>query len=144
MTRSPERTQFLADILTTAVETGWPWFQWSHYQYINDFSDPRNPKLVKCVDDGTDHGSEPMAIAHEMNDDEDGYKDEALVLDLDAVARGLKMWIASLSDQEREHGQRSWRATMLKAEREHDAGEFDACDADSIAQYALLGENRYA
>jgi hypothetical protein len=129
--KTAERLEFLGDIITTAVEggTGY-WAQVSQYQY------ELFGKLT--VYTGEQVGDGARAVLHEMNDDETGYREEALVLDTDAVARGIGRI---------ERGEvainAGIRKAILEASRENDAGQLDAGDADCIAQAALLGELRY-
>jgi hypothetical protein len=140
-TRSKEREQFLADIITGAVEggTGY-WAQVSQYQWVDTFSvrigdaETADVKVV-C---GKRQGDEARATLHEMNDDETGYKDEGLDLTIDAVATGIgKIIRGEVSVHE------SYRKRIAEASRENDAGNIDAEDADIIAQAALLGEVVY-
>jgi hypothetical protein len=130
-TRSPERTEFLGDIITTAVEGGTNyWAQVSQYQY-ESHGEIR-------VYTGERQGDEPRATLHELNDDETGYNDEPLDLTIDAVARGLGKITrgeVQINSELRKH--------IAEASRENDAGDIDAGDADVIAQVGLLGEIRY-
>ena len=131
MAKSTERLEFLGDIITTAVEggTGY-WAQVSQYQYLYD------GKLT--VYTGGQVGDGTRAVLHELNEDEDGYSDEALVLDQAAVARGLgRITRGEVGINTR------LRETIQVANAENDAGYLDADDADVIAQAALLGEIRY-
>jgi hypothetical protein len=131
MTRSPERAEFLGDIITTAVEggTGY-WAQVSQYQY--DYDGETRLSVGQLVGQGT------RAVLHEMNDAEDGYREEGLVLDLDAVARGIGRVVRGETDVADRYRQR-----IAAADRLNDAGNLDAEDADIIAQTGLLGEVRY-
>lgn len=134
-TRSKERTEFLADIITTAVEggTGY-WAQVSQYQYA-DYSGIFDGELTVYA--GERQGDDTRATLHELND-EDGYREQGLDLDLDAVARGLgriKRGEIGINDR--------LRAVIMLADADNDAGEIDADAADVIAQIALLGEIRY-
>ena len=152
MKRTKEREQFLGDIITTAVEggTGY-WAQVSQYQWIDDFStDETERGVVACV--GKRVGDEPRAVLHELNDEGYGYREEGLVLDLDAVARGLrglidyyeKAWAKRVAEGRTQRTGLSDAIRLLKlADRENDAGYIDADYADTIAQMALLGEIRY-
>ena len=74
-TRSKERAEFLADIITCAVEggTGY-WAQVSQYQWINSFEDGR--VMVVC---GERQGDEARATLHEMNDDETATRTRAWI-----------------------------------------------------------------
>jgi hypothetical protein len=130
MARSAERTEFLGDIITTAVEggTGY-WAQCSQYQYEYD------GEICVCV--GTRSGDEPTATLHELKDDDSGYEDEGLVLTLDNVAAAFKEIIETTTNDR-------WRKTLVEANRTNDAGDLDSGDCDAIAQVALLGEQVYA
>lgn len=130
--RTAERVGFLGDIITGAVEGGIGyWSRVSQYQY------ELSGEIRVSV--GSREGDEPRAVVHVLNDDETGYTDEGLTLDLDAVERGLRLI--------REGGcglsTRS-RNTLLVADRSNDAGRLDAFDCDVIVQAGLLGEVVYA
>lgn len=130
-TRSAERTEFLSDIIIGAVEggTGY-WAQVSAYQYVMDGE--------VTVYTGKREGDLTRAVLHELNDDETGYKDEALVLDIDAVARALgkiKRGEVTLNS--------TLKGYILTADSENDAGDIDSDCADVIAQIALLGDLVY-
>lgn len=118
MGRSAERREFLADVVTTAVEggTGY-WAQVSEYRWVDEPA---------------------RAVLHELDDDESGYRAEGLLLDQDAVAKG----IGRIARGEVELGA-TLKELILRASRENDAADIDAEAADVIAQVALLGEIRY-
>lgn len=140
MKRSDERKEFLADVITTAVEggTGY-WAQVSQYQWVDTYgylTEEGQDRVHVSV--GERNGDEPRATLHELDDDESGYKPEGLELTLDVVARGIgriQRGEVSLSDW--------YRDRILAASRENDAGQIDAGDADTIVQAGLLGEVRY-
>lgn len=138
-TRTAERTEFLGDIITTAVEggTGY-WAQVSQYQWTErDGSVRRGVGAV--VTEGAGAG-ETRATLHEMNDDGDGYKAEGLDLTIDKVATA----IGKLVRGEVKHYTAGTVFDSIKmANEENDAGEIDADGADVIAQVALLGEVVY-
>jgi hypothetical protein len=77
-------------------------------------------------------------VLHELDHDETGYRDEGLVLDADAVARGIGRILREDVDLDDR-----FRSRIAVAAAENDAGDIDAVDADVIAQVALLGEVRY-
>jgi hypothetical protein len=148
MARSKERTEFLGDIIVTAVEggTGY-WAQVSQYQYVDTIgrhswvdgelvnTPPEDPVSVVV---GRREGDETRARLHEMNDAEDGYREEGLDLDLDAVARGIgRITRGEVGINSR------LRNEITMASRENDAGYIDADGADVIVQAGLLGEIRY-
>ena len=120
MARSAERTGFLGDIITTAVEggTGY-WAQVSQYTHTD-------------VD-----GRGTRATLHELDDDE-GYREEGLELTIEGVATALgqiRRGEIGINGRLRE--------CIALGDRENDGGEIDADAADVITQIALLGEIRY-
>jgi hypothetical protein len=130
--RSEERTEFLGDILTTAVEggTGY-WAQVSQYQWVDSDGSVR-------VHSGPRTGEGARAVLHRLNDDESGYVDEGLVIDIDVIAAGLaKIAAPGFSINEK------LRQEIAYANRHNDAGEIDADHADVIVQAALFGEIVY-
>jgi hypothetical protein len=136
MRRTEERTEFLQDIITAAVEggTGY-WARVSQYQYMDRWSEPEGRIAVHA---GTRQPGGTRATLHEMNDEETGYKAEGLDLTADAVARGLgkiKRGEVQISS--------SLRALIMRADADNDAGDIDADAADVITQVALLGEIVY-
>lgn len=119
-TRSPEREEFLSDILITAVEggTGY-WAQVSNYNHT------------------------PAANAHVTlheyhEEDDEGIIPQHLV-DLDTIEKGLDLYLSFLKDRV----DATWREYMA-ANLQNDAGDFDAEDADVIVQFAIFGEIKYA
>lgn len=138
MARTLERTQFLGDIITTAVEggTGY-WAQVSQYQWLDTFTFEQPFGKVMVVV-GERQGDHTRATLHEMKDDEDGYKAEGLDLTLDAVAVGIHRIVTGKVPINA-----TLRQTIARASRENDAGDIDADGADAIAQAALLGELVY-
>lgn len=136
--RTPERTQFLGDIITTAAEggTGY-WAQVSQYQWIDDLGISREPGTIMVVC-GERQGDEPRATLHELNDDESGYKEEGLDLTLDAVERGIGLILDGKVGVATRYINR-----IAGASARNDAGDIDAEDADVIAQAALLGDIVY-
>jgi hypothetical protein len=151
MKRSPEREQFLSDLIITAVEGGIGyWSTVSHYQYVDD------GKLFVAVKGSQipDGVQGTFAAIHELKDDETGYKDAPLILDVDVMAKGLRLRLEQIANQivaigvpdgvPDHHPLCVLRRAWLKADRENDAGEFDADDCDGFAQCALFGEVRYA
>jgi hypothetical protein len=118
--RSEERERFLADIICTAVEGGINfWAAVSVYKW--DGLPPR----------------EWHAVVHRLKDDETDYVDAGLKLDIEAVARGVRLII----DGELVN------TTMLKgiraADKENDAAYIDSYDASAIVQAGLFGEVIY-
>lgn len=135
-TRTAERQDFYASIITTALEGGVGyWSQASEYRWFF-------PDLSGGTATPGPHGTaNAYATLHE-NDGDDNPP--ALRVDVDAIARayGLirraaagTLEIPFLSKQ---------RARRLRdAYDDIDAGEIDSDDADVIVQVAVLGEVRY-
>lgn len=123
--RSEARTEFLSDIITTAVEGGVNgWARVEQYQYVID-----GEVSVFCgerVGDGA----------------------RATIVDVDGGARGeltvdtIAAAIAKITSGTVSVGGYVANAIM-EASRENDAGEIDAGLADTIAQVAVLGEEVY-
>jgi hypothetical protein len=132
--RSSERTEFLSDIITTAIEggTGY-WAQVSQYQYVMD------GELSVCV--GKRNGDGAKATIHELDEDDvegSGYKKEGVVIDIDTIAHGIGLILSG------KVGIHDRLEELLKRGNErNDAGDVDADVADMIVQAALFEEIRY-
>lgn len=133
MPRSDERLEFLEDIVTCAVEAGYEWFQVGFYQYMLD------DELRLCYGREKDIFNRTYAQVYEMSDEYDGtYKDEMLIWDADAAAKGLNALInGTIKCNE------SMRTALAEASAANDAGDIDAEMADCIQQAALLGDIIY-
>lgn len=131
MTRSPERTEFLSDIITTAVEggTGY-WAQVSQYQYVMD------GEVCVCV--GKRVGDGARAVLHPLLEDDSGYEVEGHEITPNVIAKGLGIVGTAGFGLNRDT-----RAAILLGNRENDAGEIDADGADAIVQAAIFGEVVY-
>lgn len=134
--RSEERTQFLRDIITTAIESGHQgigyWSAVSHYQWIDDDGTPR--VVVGDRNDRTD----AYAVIHVMKDDETGYEDEGHEITIEVVAKGLNALVSG------KVGVNSRLLEYLKrGNEENDGGDIDADCADVIVQVGLLGAITY-
>lgn len=117
-TTTEARTEFLHDVIIGAVEGGIGyWSQCSRYRNRDEVS----------------------ATIHVIKDDESGYEDEGLVLDAEAVKRGLKLISEGVGGINLR-----LRNRLMAADRANDAGQLDAFDCDLIVQLGLLGENVYA
>lgn len=120
--RSPEREQWLADVLTTAVEGGVNyWASVSEYKWQD-----RAPADV-------------YAVIHDQEDDEPGAGHRVTI---DTIAHGLstlrraratEAWLQS----------ESWRRVLDSDRTNGDEGDFDAGDADCIVQAGIFGEVIY-
>jgi hypothetical protein len=132
MNRSPERTEFLRDILTGAVEggTGY-WAQVSQYQWVD-----RDGTVMVVV--GERAGDDAHATLHRLNEDESGYELAGLDLNVETIATGVNAIVnGRVATGER------YRKGITQANAENDAGMIDADDADIIVQAGLLGEIIY-
>jgi hypothetical protein len=147
-TRSAEREQFLADIITAAVEggTGY-WAQCARYKWEGlDAKDVHAVLLAEDDDDAREKRREAGAKKRAETGDGRLTVDEALaiegggalLLNIDAVARG----IGRITRGEIQINA-SLKKLIAEASRENDAGDIDADAADAIAQAALLGELTY-
>lgn len=113
--RSAERTTYLADVMTTAIEGG-----------INYWA---SLDTVSRVEDPTEILGWRYDAAH-LVDLEDG---EEYTISLDTIAQGLNRISKILPD-----------CHIASAHRDMDAGDLDANDADAVVQYGLFGELVYA
>lgn len=135
MTRSAARAQFLADVLTTAIESGeYGWFSVIEYQ-----------------------ASETAPTARIVaDDDESGQR---LVVDLATIAHGLQTIELAAGRPVGDDGQLvphnyqtgarlymsfAQRRAIRGASRANDAGELDVIDALAILECALFGAVTYA
>jgi hypothetical protein len=115
------RTEFLSDILTTAVEGGISYWSAVHqYQYELDGE-------IR-VHVGEREGDEPRATVFEINDAGDDFNGTRHEITLDVILRGVR--IASQIDG---------YDVVREATSELDAGMIDANLADDIVQLGLFG-----
>lgn len=134
MKRTAAREEFLADILSTAVEGG-----------INDWSVVSSYKWVDLPN------AEHHAIVHEVDpeegieEDEDGYAIRGMLLSIDVIARGIGV-IKGFDYQPNYFGDGGeyWRQFLLADRTNGEDGDYDAIVADWIAQAGLFGEIRYS
>jgi hypothetical protein len=124
--RSEKRTEFLKDLLVTAVETyGYtPWFQFGNY-------DPDNGTVdVYTWKDDTD-------------DEETGnYSDGPYPVDLDKLASALGKYVKDVMALQNPH--KTYAYQLVLADRTNgDEGDFDVTTADSVLQIAVFGKEIY-
>lgn len=125
-TRSEERTQFLADIITSAIEGGTGYWACVHqYQYMMD--DTLHPCIGALV---------PDAGARATIQDEDD--DKLYELTIDVIARGISAIRAT-----RDGINTGIRQSIITGDNDNDAGEIDADGADAIVQFAIFGRLVY-
>jgi hypothetical protein len=130
--RSEERTRFLGDIITGAVEggTGY-WAKVSQYQW-QDSDGSIRVVVGQRVGDG------PRAALHPLTD-EQTFSPDAVVVDVETVATGLNRILVEPTCRLRA----DLRRTISEASRENDGGLIDAEGADVIVQAGLFGQVIY-
>lgn len=136
--RTPERREFLADIITTALEGGVGyWSQASEYRW---FSPTLSGGTATPGPNGT---ANAYATLHETDTD-DGELGEALTVDVDVIAKAFGLIALSASGKlEIPSLSHDYARRLMSAYREIEAGDIDAGDADNIVQVGLFGEVRY-
>lgn len=112
-----DEDQFLADIITTAIEggTGY-WAAVSNYKW-------------DCPPDQT------FAILHEWDDDQGEYQNKGKVVDRITILKGI--------DKAKKSKREDFKHRVEVAELTADACEIDADDADILVQLGLFGEVVY-
>lgn len=140
--RSPEREQFLADVIICAVEggTGY-WAMAAGYRWADITPAETRVTLIEdehgplfndaCRVFADTHGRKPKI--DEMLDQEGVHR-----VTIDTIAEGLSK---IRSGHVRMNS--TLLGTILNADTENDAGEIDADGADAIVQAALFGELVY-
>jgi hypothetical protein len=131
MKRSPERIQFLSDILTTAIEGGINfWVQVDEYKWENV--------------------PEPYAVIEDMYDDNKSYR-----VDLDLIARGVNRIVKGEADVGRQTKKLITAASFQNdcmpdfvAEKanfgNYYVSDIDAGIADTIVQVGIFGTEEYS
>jgi hypothetical protein len=129
-TRSPERAQFLADVITTATEGGIQY--WARVTGYRWFSPELEGGTAEPGPGGTANAWVELVDAEE----DDGERHR---VDLDKIAHAFGVV--------RQGTPKGWNdddvARMRQAYAELDAGEIDAGDADCLLQLAIFGEVVY-
>jgi hypothetical protein len=127
---STPREQALLDLFTTGLEGGIGyWSAASEYRYSD-----------------TD-GNETMdfrAVIHEMDEDEDGYSDEALVVDKHTIRRGMQRLYRHMIDLGDEASRYQMQACRDFTFGRWDDFDFDSDTADLVIQMGLFGKIVYA
>ena len=121
--RSEEREEFLADIITTAIEGGTGYWALVHEYKWSE----RPPSEVYAVisEDEEQIGSEAEAPGYHR-------------IDIDVIAKGIGR-IREDAFPINSH----LKAEILLADRENEGGDIDADSADAIVQAAIFGELVY-
>lgn len=125
-TRTKEREEFLAEVITSAVEggTGY-WAQVSQYQYTH------NGELhVYCGEKV--EGEIASATLVDMEDEKE------YTIRVDDIARG----IGRIRHEDAKINS-TIRKSIMHADIDNDAGEIDADGADCIVQFAVFSELVY-
>lgn len=137
--RSAERAQFLADIITGAVEggTGY-WAIVLRYRWMD--LPPEKVHAVLMIEDDEDEiiAVLDLRLGRRPTVDDALSAGHAFLLDIDAVSNGL----AAIRENDRICNE-GLRALIVSADRANDAGSIDANAADVIAQAAMFGEVIY-
>jgi hypothetical protein len=151
MSKSIEREEFLADVVTTALEGGIGYWSVAHeYRWYD-------PTLGASRAGGEPADGIPYAYAWvEQNAGDEQYLDNVEVrkgngdahdialIDKALVARAFGLIRkAATGEHEIPYMSQSWANTLLAASNMNDAGEIDAGDADAIVQVGLFGEVVY-
>lgn len=127
---STDREQALYDLFTTALEGGIGYWS-AASEYHNSDAD----------------GDETMdfrAVVHEIDDDEEGYKDEGLVIDKHVIRRGMQRLYKHMIDLGDEASRYHKAACRDFAFGNWEDFDFDADTADMAVQFGLLGKIVYA
>jgi hypothetical protein len=144
MAKSPERVQFLRDVMITALEGGvgyWSvadqitiehenddlWYA-RYTLFCLDGDDPTGKEAGECGL-STQEAPVPLCQGH--------------LIDPDAIARGMGLARRPADQSDAIGWHISNRRHVIKANRENDAGDIDAGDADCIVQLAAFGKVIY-
>lgn len=157
-TRTAEREQFYADLITTAIEGGIGyWSQTSQYQWTDD------GQVRRCVGALVPDTTDTRATIHVINDEEDGYEAEGVEITTDTIAKAFGILRrAEVREDTRPqsyyHGKQrtynaetgedmylsgTYRARLLAMYNDFEDADFDADDADNIVQIGLFGKVVY-
>lgn len=133
--RSPEREQFLADVLTTAVEGG--------IQYWGLVSEYKHEYSGVPVAD-------TYAIVHEVSpedgdEDEDGFAIRGRRVTIDTIAHGIQVLTTgeNAGKSFSLDGHDYWQQFLLANRTNGEDGDYDADIADNVLQAGLFGEVVY-
>jgi hypothetical protein len=129
--RSPERAQFLADVITTATEGGIQY--WARVTGYRWYSPDLDGGTAEPGPGGTANAWVELVDAEE----DDGKRHRVTVDDIARVLNGLRADAVP----------KYWNADAVRraiaANRENDGGDIDAGDADCLLQLAIFGEVVY-
>lgn len=131
-TRSADRTQFLHDIMITALEGGVGY--WSVADRIERHEDDNlwyRSYVLYC----SDGGKEALHCGNGLDDTCKGHK-----VSTQTVTRGLALGKQPEKDSNKIGWHYSQRKHVILADRENDGCEIDSGDADCILQLGIFGE----
>jgi hypothetical protein len=118
-TRSPQRKQFLTDLLITAIEHGGYGFPEAH-EYEPDGDDPHAVIVDRYDEPGDDDALKPTRI------------------DLDTMAKGLRILNESTTNPA------DWVKELMLASRTNgDDGDYDVIGALAVLECAVYGKVIY-
>lgn len=122
--RSPERVQFLSDVLTTAVEGGI-----NYWSYVSEYKPFGNP---------------PTVYVHEMAEDGEAHEetDAKFFIGINEIARAIRT-IQNNPAKFRFAHQGYWLQFWEANRTNGEDGDYDAGIADCIVQVACFGEVVY-
>lgn len=131
--RSTERTQYLHDIMSTALEGGVNY--WSTARDIERTGTPEQRRDSAFRWDYVAYTltESPASDGCSHDDHQDAPRCRGHRVDIEVVASGLSRM--------RKAG--DMRSHMREADDENDAGEIDAGDADQIVQWGIFGKGIY-
>ncbi len=133
MNRSPERAQFLADIICTAIEGGTNgWATVFAYRWMDRETEQDLPpqEVYAIIGDTEEFYDLDGDLTRQEVLDQIGKK-----IDIEVIATGISK---ALSDDFRING--TIRECIRVGDNENDAGMIDADAADVIVQAGLFGE----
>lgn len=126
VTRTAERTEFLTDIVVTAIENyGYGWFSVEDYDCDNGTA-----RIFDQYDDDAPYDVSIDVIAKGLGVIRDAKKDENG--DLVNATTGKRLYISVYA-----------RKAYMEADRENDAGDLDVVDALGILECGLFGQVVY-
>ena len=125
-TRTAERTEFLQDIITTAVENdGYGWFSVSDYDPDNGTARIRDDEEGETYDVNVDVIARGLGIIRNAKTGEDGS--------LTHASNGQPVYMAA-----------SKRTDILECDRDNDASNLDVVDALAVLECGLFGQVSYS
>lgn len=135
--RSEERSTFLSDVLTTAIEGGINyWSQVSDYHWYS-------PTLDGGSAEHPQDRANAYVTIHETGDDPDDKSNIVRTIGIDDIASALRVIRENRDRPGPEWMNSDLIADIMTADRTNDASEIDAEGCDCIVQVALFGKVVY-